>query len=94
MNKTAHVRNANAHRFSFGPAQWEHFMSWNRTLILNLLHRADMFRCTMHQNTQIFGNLRRLASSGPKGRFSSGPFHVLGPGYLHDVEYIRHYTGL
>lgn len=94
LKVTEHARDAHMHIFGFSAAMWENYMSWNRTIILNACHRVDMFRCSKKASAALFDRIRRLASSGPRGSRKDGPFHIIGPGYIHDVEYVRHYSGI
>lgn len=82
------------HIVSFPPNLFEMLMATNRTIILDFLHRFDMNRCSNQTSIDSIQNLIRLASSGPSGALSQGPLHIVAPGYLHDVEYVRHYTGI
>ena len=53
-----------------------------------------MFRCSANETKATFDNLIQLASSGPTGKYPKGPSHIIAPGYVHDVEYVHHYTGI
>ena len=81
------AQKVDAHIISFLPTMYEFLMSFNRTLIINVLHRVNLYRCSYNESKRSFDNLRRLYES-------SNPLHVIAPGYVHDVEYIRHYTGI
>lgn len=78
----------------FVPSLFEFLMAMNQTILLHLNHRSDMFRCTKNASQDNFQNLIRLASSGLTGTFQDAPLHIVAPQYLHDTEYIRHYTGI
>lgn len=91
---TSEGQATHAHITSFVPQFFEFLMGMNRTVILNFLHRANVYRCTTEESANTFANIIRLASSGPTGEFSGGPLHIVAPGYVHDVEYIRHYTNV
>jgi hypothetical protein len=86
--------NAAAHITSFIPPMFDFLMSFNRTIIVNALHRINMFRCSYEESKATFDNLKRLASSGQSGKFKDGPTHIIAPGYIYEIEYIRHYTGI
>ena len=90
----AHFREADGLMFSFSPSSWEHWMGFNKTMILHLSHRVNMYRCGNAESTKTFTNLRRLAQSGPGGELTNGPRHIIGAGFIYDGEYIRHYTGV
>lgn len=89
-----HAQQADAHITTFPPPMFEFLMTFNHSLIVHALHRVNMYRCSARQTRQNFDNLIRLASSGPTGLYKDGPTHIIAPGYVHDVEYIRHYTGI
>jgi hypothetical protein len=89
-----HAFTATAHLVAFLPTMFDFLMALNRTIIVNTLHRPNMYRCTYNTSQQSFRNLQLLASSGPTGKNSNGPLHIMAPGYVHDVEYMRHYTGI
>ena len=90
----AHFRDVDALMFSFGSAEWEHWMGFNKTLILHLCHRVNQYRCSYAESVNTFINVRRLASSGPGGSLPGGPRHIIGADTIYDQEYIRHYTGV
>eukprot|EP01068_Selenidium_serpulae_P006809 Selendium_serpulae@DN4516_c0_g1_i3.p1 len=89
-----HAQLADAHITAFLPTMFEYLMSLNRTIIVNALHRINMYRCSNQTSSQTFDNLVRLASSGPSKLYPNAPPHIIAPGYVYDVEYIRHYTGI
>eukprot|EP00656_Telonema_subtile_P035460 TRINITY_DN39436_c0_g1_i2.p1 TRINITY_DN39436_c0_g1~~TRINITY_DN39436_c0_g1_i2.p1 ORF type:complete len:510 (+),score=46.32 TRINITY_DN39436_c0_g1_i2:53-1582(+) len=89
-----HFAGADALMFGFGPSMWEHWMAFNKTVIAWPAHRSNMGRCTAEQSASTFENIRRLAKSGATGKFPAGPTHIIGPGHLHEVEFLRHYTGI
>jgi len=66
----------------------------NRAIIVNALHRVSPHCCSAEETNHTFENLIRLVSSGPSGKYSNNTPLVIAPGYVHDVEYIRHYTGI
>ena len=83
-----------AHILSFFPQMFEFFQAMNQTLLIHLLHRPNIFRCSYKESKRNLETLIRLASSGPTGRYKDAPLHIIAPGYVHDVEYIRHYTNI
>jgi len=89
-----HALQADAHITTFIPPMFDFIMSLNRTIIVNALHRVNLHRCSAEETNHTFENLIRLASSGPSGKYSNNPPHIIAPGYVHDVEYVRHYTGI
>jgi hypothetical protein len=94
LKHAPHAQQADAHITGFIPPMFEFLMALNRTIVMNALHRVNMHRCSHKESRQTFLNLVRLASSGPSGRYPNAPIHIIAPGYVHDVEYIRHYTGI
>jgi len=82
-----HFIDTDALIFGFGSAMWEHWMTLNKTLVLNLDHRVNQHRCTEKASKAIFNKLRFLASSGDER-------HVIGAQNIYDMEYVRHYTGI
>ena len=95
-------QSTDVHIVGFAPNLFEMLMVMNKTILLNMNHRVDMFRCSPEASRDTFRNLQRLASSSPSPTSTtgsgltsrSGPSHIVAPQYLHDTEYIRHYTGI
>ena len=85
---------ADALMFSFWPSEFELWMAWNKTLVVNPCHRINMYRCSEATSRRNFENVRRLAMSGPAGVFPRAPQHVLASSNVYDGEYMRHYTGV
>lgn len=82
-----HFNNVDALIFGFLPADFQFFLQFNKSIIIDAAHRINLFRCTVNESLNTFQTIRNMVKS-------IVPRHVIGAHYLYDIEYIKYYTGV
>jgi len=83
----SHFLDVDALIFGYLPSDFQWFLQFNKSIIIDAAHRINLYRCTINETLNTFKTLQNMANSVI-------PKHVIGAHYLYDVEYIRHYTGI
>jgi len=82
-----HFLETDALIFGFLPADFQFFLQFNKSTIVNAAHRINLFRCSINETLDVFRYLKDMEKSVL-------PKHVIAAHYLYDIEYIYHYTGI
>ena len=71
----------------FPASMCEMWMPFNKTIIVNPVHRYSMGRCTKQEFDRLNEHLRILAAM-------EHPKHIMAASSKYDMEYLRHYSGI
>ena len=87
FNNNSHFSNVDALIFGFLPGDFQFFLQFNKSIIVDAAHRIDLFRCSRNETLDIFQEIRDMETQINRT-------NVIGAHYLYDVEYIEYYTGV
>ncbi len=87
FHNNEHFSDVDALIFGFLPGDFQYFLQFNKSVIIDAAHRINLFRCTINESLNTFQTIRNMEKS-------ISPKHIIGAHYLYDVEYIKFYTGV